>query len=59
MFPSVMCKCQASIKLSMKPEKEELRKIGSKLNRWEGLGRTMIMGGVQWLHIEKSRKEEL
>lgn len=34
MFPSVMCKCQPSIKLSMKDEKErELRKTVSKFNR--------------------------
>lgn len=34
MFPSVMRKCQPSIKLSTKDEKEEeLRKIVSKFNR--------------------------
>ena len=38
MFPSVMCKCQTSIKLSMKEEKEkELSKTGNKFNRSEGV----------------------
>lgn len=49
-----MCEGQATVKLSMKEEREkELRVIVNRLSREEKTEQTMIMGGAGELHRER------